>query len=383
MTRPSRERSRLPLNALRILLANGYAPLSAHAASDVVIAGEVRDVNAHATVIPAGDVPEWVHLIPVGTIETRDGRGPYRMTDVASVIETSRSYHAGADIPIDFDHQLEYAEQNGGGAPASGWITQLEARTDGLWGKVEWTKPGAEKIRAREYRFLSPVFAHNKAGEILALIRAGLTNKPNLGLTAINSTTSAKDHAMSDVLKAALQRLAAMLGLPTTADQDAIVAAVNATVESDRKNREALTALRTKARLGETASADEIFTAAQAAVTVDPSRFVPMAQHSAVVDQLRTMQTANVERLVDEASKAGKLLPAQRQWAIDYASANPDGFKAFIDKQPTIVKAGEETRRDVETGSSKLTDADRAVCASLGIKEEDFAKNKPATQEQI
>ncbi len=41
---------------------------------------------------------------------------------------------------------------------------------------VEWTDNAAAMIAAGEYKFISPVFAYNKRGEVLELLHAALTN---------------------------------------------------------------------------------------------------------------------------------------------------------------------------------------------------------------
>ncbi|MBK8439698.1 MAG: hypothetical protein IPL38_09395 [Rhodobacter sp.] len=52
---------------------------------------------------------------------------------------------------------------------------------------VEWTATAREMIGRKEYRFLSPSFLHNKAGQIMRLKGAGLVHNPNLYLTALAS----------------------------------------------------------------------------------------------------------------------------------------------------------------------------------------------------
>jgi hypothetical protein len=113
------------------------------------------------------------------------GKGPWRLTDAAAVITASLA--GGRDLVIDYDHQSEYSARPGvgGTAPAAGWITQLEHREDGIWGQVTWTEAGAAAVAAREYRYLSPVFQFDAAGQAKRLLRAGLTNTPALNLTAV------------------------------------------------------------------------------------------------------------------------------------------------------------------------------------------------------
>lgn len=160
--------------------------------------------------------PEWVHLLPAahGEIQTYDARGPYRMANIEAVIAASMQSERG--MPIDENHATDTAMQNGAGAPARGWIKELQARADGLWGRVEWTKAGAELLADRAYRGISPVFNHLADKTITRVLRASLTNKPNLkGLVALNEET-----AMN------LAAIAKALGLGEDADEAAILAAI-------------------------------------------------------------------------------------------------------------------------------------------------------------
>ncbi|HEX7049460.1 MAG TPA: phage protease [Longimicrobiales bacterium] len=138
-----------------------------------------------ATTVDA--VPEWVQLLPAGTFKGQDGRGPYEVPDPEAVIQLTRARAGGNDLPIDFGHALDQEGLAGAAAPAAGWIVDLEARAGEIWGRVAWTPEGERSVRAREYRFLSPVFFHDTQGTVKYIARAGLTNRPNLHLKAINA----------------------------------------------------------------------------------------------------------------------------------------------------------------------------------------------------
>lgn len=168
--------------------------------------------------LPEGDTaPEWVHLLPSvsGMIETFDGRGPYQIADAAAVIAASMEYERG--IPIDENHATDLAAPKGQEAPARGWIKEMQARTDGIWGRVEWTRAGAELVTDKAYRGLSPVMILHADRKTVRLIpRASLVNSPNLrGLTALHQEQSMD-----------LTKLAEALGLPATATLDEMIAAV-------------------------------------------------------------------------------------------------------------------------------------------------------------
>jgi phage I-like protein len=88
------------------------------------------------------------------------------------------------------------------------------------------------------------------------------------------------------------------------------------------------------------------------------------------------------EKLVIQAMKEGKVLAAQREWALKYAGDDPEGFKTYVEKAPKLVPVGEEFRilpegKDSQAG---LTPAELATCKMLGVTPEVFKaeKNKQA-----
>ena len=136
---------------------------------------------------PQGKVPEWVHLLPAGEIRAMDGRGPYR---VASMTRIALQLPPGDKLPIDECHATDLAARMGLPAPARGWIVELQAREDGLWGRVEWTATGRQLMAERAYKGISPAIVYNASRDVLKVLRASLTNTPNLqGLTALHSAS--------------------------------------------------------------------------------------------------------------------------------------------------------------------------------------------------
>lgn len=143
--------------------------------------------------IPAGGAPEWIHLTPAGTFSGADGRGPFTLKDAGDVIRASME--AGR-LAIDENHAIDVAGPKGQPSPARGWIVEIQARDDGLWGRVEWTASGRALIEDKAYRGISPVFVSTKeGGQVVKLLRAALTNDPNLTLTTLHSRTPDMDLA--------------------------------------------------------------------------------------------------------------------------------------------------------------------------------------------
>ena len=154
--------------------------------------------------------PEWIQLIPAGSFHGRDGRGPYLLSDPTAVIAATNALRMRAGIPIDYDHATDFAAPQGNPAPAAGWITEFAIRGGAIWGRVEWT----ERARAARSARMSIATSrrssstHRGDGTITRLLRAGLTNNPNLYLTAI-SAAGDEESKMDEFLK----QLREMLGL--------------------------------------------------------------------------------------------------------------------------------------------------------------------------
>lgn len=309
-----------------------------------------------ATVAMAVDAPasenDWVHLLPAGTFSGRDGRGPYKLTSSQAVTEATRRYAGRRQMPIDYDHQIDNAEKNGRPAPAAGWIKALDARTDGLWGLVEWTARARAHLEAREYRYLSPVFQHKHDGTVTRVLRAALTNNPNLDeITALASMETSMNEKHLDELRLLLE-------LPDEADEAAVVAKV----------RDALTA--------------------RQSANPDPSRFVPIGDFERTVGELNrlnkgiSLQSATAH--VASQIEGGKLPPFLKDWGVALCTANKPAFDTFVDRTkgslqklftPMVGSAppGDQT-------ASMLTEEEVAVASAMGLTEAEFLKGRATTQ---
>jgi phage I-like protein len=133
-----------------------------------------------------GRVPDWIHLLPSGEARTVDGRGPYTVNSMQSICEQSMAN--GARLPIDEAHATDKGAMLGLAHPARGWIVEMQSRASGIWGKVEWNMSGRALMEDRAYYGISPVIRIDKAGNVLQVLRASLTNTPNLlGMAALQS----------------------------------------------------------------------------------------------------------------------------------------------------------------------------------------------------
>lgn len=334
---------------------------------------------SHASQVPEG-LPVWIHILPSGTFRGRDGRGPYVLGDAQAVIQASLSYAAGADLVVDYDHQTLSAEEHSGPVPAAGWIKALEAREDGIWARVEWTDAAAASLKAKEYRYFSPVFDYDtRTGEVARIKLGALTNVPNLPLQAAASR-------QGDTMNELLERLCYMLNLPLTTTVEDMLGQLDKLKEMIAGAKDTVAASIDLAKLvglpTETAMAALVQSVqSRLAQPPDPAQWVPRPQFDVISRALTELQgktqTAEVERLVTEAMSAGKVPPAMKAWATDYATRDHEGFKQFVENAPVIADANHSAGGLPPGGDAKtLTPEEETVAHAMGLSAEAFLAAK-------
>lgn len=353
-------------------LSRGRAALLATAAAagdQLATCGVVGEAPADAV---AGKASRLL-LFPMGDVTLRDGRkfrleGPEH---AAQVITASAAYAGRRDIPVDYDHQLVYGVGKGAGgqAPAAGWIkpASLVADEKGIWGEVEWTTAATARLAAREYRYTSPSFTHDAAGRITGIRFLSLVN--DNAIDELPAVAATQETAVN------YAKIAAALGLSAEASEDDILAAIAKMAMPAAAMASAATAL----GLAADATAEAIATAAAtaAAKSPDPAKFVPVAALDEARGRLAVLEKERQEKLVTAATEAGKLTPAERDWALGYIAKDEAGFNAMIAARPAIVTTGTQLQGD-PAGKDKngLTTDELAVCRALGVTPEAFATAK-------
>lgn len=324
-----------------------------------------RESMALCFELPAdGSAPEWVELIPAGPeVVGRDGRRwlfdrPEQV--VAASLDGSR------DIPLDWEHATELRAPKGETAPAAAWIAQLEVRDGALWGRVEWTERGRQSVAAREYRYLSPVFQFERESKRIArLTSAGLTNSPNLHLTALNRgegpNDAPKENAMNEEQRKAL---CAALGLSESATVTDIMTALN------RLQQERDTAL----NRAESPSLDKFVPRAD----YDQAQNRAAAAEQKLADQQKADQDKAIETAINSAIEAGKIAPASRDFYV--AACRQEGglenFQKFVESAPVIAAdSGLDGKKPEGEDQGKALNAEQAkIAAMFGNSADDLAK---------
>ena len=323
-------------------------------------------IARHQMMLSEG-VPEWVHLLPAGEFRGVDGRGPYRVIDPQAVITASM---AARELPIDENHATYKAAQNGGEAPARGWIVEMQAREDGIWGRVRWTDAGTALMTDKSYRGLSPEFSHTKDGNVLALISAALTNRPNLAaLTALHTDAL---NPTGDTMD--LAALRAALGLPDTADEAAILAAASAARTQTTAHSQQLSSIATAIGLAADAGQETILTTLQTqrGAATDVQR---MAQQVTTLEtQIATMRRDQAQgaavAFVDAQIRAGKPINSLRDHYIARHVADAAAVEREIGALPVINAGGmalHAAGAGGEPDGDEATPTERMVAQKMGV----------------
>ncbi len=304
--------------------------------------------------VPHGTVPDWIHLLPAGTISTQDGRGPYTVADMPAL---AAAINAGGKLPLDECHSTDLAAPTGNPAPARGWIVESEARADGLWGRVEWTRQGRELMEDGAYNGISPVILHDRKKTVVGVLRASLTNAPNLkGLTALHSQEPDTEGPGMD-WKA---RIVELLKLDEAADDAAIEAALAKALEAK----------------------PETATHGRQDITEHPAFKALQSELADAVTSLNAQGEAtkrkDAEAFVDGAIAEGRVgVKAARDMYVQMHAENPARAEALVGALP-ILKSGTVLHSEIAQAAdeSGLDAGDRQVMALMGLNEDDYKASR-------
>jgi phage I-like protein len=341
-----------------------------------------------------------VQLLPAGEFRSIDGRpkdvAAWRIDDAIAQRVIAVLSRRTNDLVIDYEHQTLYKEKNGQPAPAAGWFSgsRLEWREGaGLFAcDVDWTARAAGHIESREYKYISPVFAYNKKGEIVTILHVALTNDPaldGLGELAVAAATllltdENEKESLSMDLEELLSNVRWMLNLPTLATQEEIAAELQKAVDKIKAGNPETAAA--GFNLAELVQARNTQIAALTSAVPDPAKYVPISTMQTMQEQIATLTAQingkTVDDLVEVALSAGKLLPAQESWARDLGKSNLAALTSYLDTaQPVAALSGIQSggkSPDAETGTGGLSDEQLAVCTQMGISKEDFLETLKA-----
>lgn len=319
-----------------------------------------------------------------------DGRGPYRLSNPDAVVERSQAPELLKFAMLDRDHAKQLAPK---GTPikAAGWFTGYEVHEDGsIWGSVDWTPQGKSELENKEFRYFSATFYRNKStGEILAIVGGTITNSPNFeNMQAIASKDKKPNlNPQEKDMNPQLIALATALGLDhETASEEQILAAAQKSHTALTSLQEGVGNIKKLLKLDDGAEIAAVEKAAKEAIeetatkAADPEKYVPKEMYTELAARLDKVEKDNSSKeakaLVEAAMKEGKLAPASKEWAEDYASKNVEGFKEFIKNQPVIVDGQTTTAAKHASENDGLSNEDIEVAKQLGVDPESLKAKK-------
>lgn len=340
----------------------------------------------HIALMQALDLPsaeaggsDWIQLLPPGPqVHTADNRGPY-MIDAAAIVAAAE----GQQLPIDENHAIDIKGPRGESTPAVGRIVEVEARADGsIWGRAEWNSTGQHLMSERAYVGVSPVIRHTETKVITAILRASLTNKPNLrGMTAL--------HMENDMSFAAVAKA---LGLADDATEEQILTKINA-----RKADTGAVALQSQlgqigVALGvaEGAAPEAVLAAAKAVGQADDKKAIValQAELADVTTRLNTISESGAkvraEAFVDGAIKRGHVgVKPLRDHYIAMHMQDAGRVEKEIGAMP-VLGAGTSTlvNTPVKEGEIALQSEHIEAARALGIDPKTYAAALKADQEE-
>ena len=309
----------------------------------------------------SGRIPETIQLLPAGGyVAGRDGRR-WSKSNAELIAQKSNEY-----LPehiIDENHATDLRAPKGEASPAMGWFSAITAKEDGsLWAAVSWTARGKAALENQEYRYISPVFTVSANGEIECILRAGLTNTPNIDLPILNSTqTAPADNPAKE--KGMNKEICAALGLREDATENDVLTAIAAL----------------KTQLNSAKPVDLTAYAPRADLVQMEERAVNAETQLAELNaaQLKEKAITAIEKAVSER----KIAPASKN-AYLAMCASEEGlanFAKIMESTPAIIPAGVSAAAGTPPASETHTELNAEeldMCKAMGYTKEEWLKIK-------
>ena len=326
-----------------------------------------------------GGAPEVISVLPLGHVKS--AKGEFDVDGESFAAMKAQIAQRGVDLVVDYEHQTLTGEQ----APAAGWVKELFLDDGQIKARVEWTDRAKAYLSNREYRYLSPVITVRKAdNKAMGLHSIALTNTPAIEHmeAIVNSLNFEGGQNTMDFMK----ELAKLLGLGEDATEEQVKEALKVCLEENKSLKEsAAEAAKQQPPENDKVVANkevcELLGLKAGAATADVAAAIMALKGGNIggvnlVEQVKSLEAKladrDAEEAVEMALKAGKITPAQREWAKGYALKNLEDFRGFVEKAPQVVPMGDVGGSEPLTlKRDEVDEATLLVCKQLGISTED------------
>jgi len=204
----------------------------------------------------------WYHIEPSGE-HPNTRSGVVQVIDQAACESIVNRFNAAAqegklshghEMLVDHEHFRHDEDKE---TRAYGWLSELQNRADGLYGKIRWTATGKPAVDGGDYRFFSTEYSPDDLQVVnretnrvrpLALSGLTLTNDPNnkggkpitnrepMSPESPASLPAGKSQKADTQKKDSMKKIAAKLGLSAEASEDAILDEIETLIGKAKKN---------------------------------------------------------------------------------------------------------------------------------------------------
>lgn len=300
--------------------------------------------------------------------------------DAVKIIAASMKAIGAQDIPVDYDHQLEFSasQGKGGRAEASGWIKQLSIGSDGIYADVDWTDDADSKITAKKYRYISPTIMVDKnTGKVAYIKNAGLTNQPAIDGLEVLAASMGKNPTKEENMDE--EQIAIALGLEKGATPEQILAKAKELGVQAIAASAAFAAVKQNLGIDENANLETI--TASIAKLKEPSlkdgeMVVSASAFQEMQSQLVAITASANAAKIEDALKAGKITPAQKPQYEELFKTNPKLAEQMIAASIPVATDEAVINGQAPSAKGKLSADEVAICASLGVSQDQFLKER-------
>lgn len=266
-------------------------------------------------------------------------------------------------VVIDENHKTDYTSGTGASVEAMGWMSDFFVKEDNsLWAKVEWTQAGAEKILNKSYKYISPVYQIDKSANIISILRAAITNNPNLNLKALNNKNDDND----------IKNKKEGGNMPEEKELQELKLALN---DAKLKNGELERAINEKgAKLSELEKSLNSKVAEAEAKNKELEKALNEANA-----KLSELSKATAERealsIVEKAINDGKIAPSTKEVyiALCMEEGGVEKFNKIMENTPSAGIFKElNLNKGAEGNKTELNEADKRMAKAMGYSEEEY-----------
>jgi phage I-like protein len=313
-------------------------------------------------------VPSEIRLFGNGMTATK--KGDFLFDEESGATVMAAFEEQGMDkLPFDAAHGMLNPNAPPDAHKALGWfVPTVKDDIEGGGGvglfaaDIEWTELGLAALKKREFRFFSPAITFDgESRRITGLINVALTNIPAtknqrpLVLDALEADENNNNIEDQDTMKVLLDTLGA-------SDETGAVAKVG--------------------------DLQSFQTAVLSALDVPADKAAEKIAElsAAAIDAVAQLEAVKAERVaadkvakLDALCAAGKLPPAQKEFASSLSDDQLDQFVVALSSVTAVTKTVEEPggHSKVETLSAE----EKKVCQLLGLSEEDMLAEKALAKE--